>query len=157
MTKTKISPITNHPVPSLHQLVNYAQNNRPRFTIAVCQQRLPLSKAILDSFSLFPSLSRCTWPLNCWGELCLVHCWHYGRATSRRFSIWCGPHSRSNIPSIPSHPEVARWQNLIPSFPCIAPGWRAWGAIQGKEGIKFCSVAEWSHSQEARRAKHIRS
>ena len=36
---------------------------------------------------------------------------------------------------------VARWQNLIPSFPWIAPGWRAWGAIQGKEGIKFCSVA----------------
>ena len=22
---------------------------------------------------------------------------------------------------------VARWQNLIPSFPWIAPGWRAWG------------------------------
>ena len=37
--------------------------------------------------------------------------------------------------------KVARWQNLIPSFPWIAPGWRAWGAIQGKEGIKFCSVA----------------
>ena len=37
---------------------------------------------------------------------------------------------------------VARWQNLIPSFPLIAPGWRAWGgAIQGKEGIQFCSVA----------------
>ena len=34
--------------------------------------------------------------------------------------------------------KVARWQNLIPSFPWIAPGWRA---IQGKEGIKFCSVA----------------
>ena len=36
---------------------------------------------------------------------------------------------------------VTRWQNLIPSFPWIAPGWRAWGAIQGKEGIKFCSAA----------------
>ena len=23
--------------------------------------------------------------------------------------------------------KVARWQNLIPSFPRIAPGWRAWG------------------------------
>ena len=23
--------------------------------------------------------------------------------------------------------KVARWQNLIPSFPWIAPGWRAWG------------------------------
>ena len=22
--------------------------------------------------------------------------------------------------------KVARWQNLIPSFPWIAPGWRAW-------------------------------
>ena len=37
--------------------------------------------------------------------------------------------------------SVARWQNLIPSFPWIAPGWRAGGAIQGKEGIKFCSAA----------------
>ena len=36
---------------------------------------------------------------------------------------------------------VARWQNLIPSFPWIVPGWRAWGAIRGKEGIKFCSAA----------------
>ena len=31
------------------------------------------------------------------------------------------------------------------------------GAIQGKEGIKFRSVAERSHNPEARRAKHIRS
>ena len=38
--------------------------------------------------------------------------------------------------------SVARWQNLIPSFPWIAPGWRAWvGAIQGKGGVEFCSVA----------------
>ena len=43
--------------------------------------------------------------------------------------------------SMPLSFKVARWQNLIPSFPWIAPGWRAWGAIQGKEGIKFCSVA----------------
>ena len=28
--------------------------------------------------------------------------------------------------------KVARWQNLIPSFPWIAPGWRALGA-QSKE------------------------
>ena len=28
--------------------------------------------------------------------------------------------------------SVARWQNLIPSSPWIAPGWRAWGA-QSKE------------------------
>ena len=37
--------------------------------------------------------------------------------------------------------KVARWQNLIPSFPWIAPGWRAGSAIQGKEGIKFCHLA----------------
>ena len=37
--------------------------------------------------------------------------------------------------------KVARWQNLIPSFPWIAPMWRAGGATQGKEGIKFCSAA----------------
>ena len=28
--------------------------------------------------------------------------------------------------------QVGRWQNLIPSFPWIAPGWRAWGG-QSKE------------------------
>ena len=33
--------------------------------------------------------------------------------------------------------SVARWQNLISSFPLIVPGWRA---IQEKEGIKFCNV-----------------
>ena len=36
--------------------------------------------------------------------------------------------------------RVARWQNLIPSFPWIVPGWRDGGAIHGKEGIQFCSV-----------------
>ena len=37
--------------------------------------------------------------------------------------------------------KVARWQNVISSFPWIAPGWRAGGAIQGKKGFIFCSVA----------------
>ena len=37
--------------------------------------------------------------------------------------------------------RYATLQNLIPSFPWIVPGWRAWGAIQGKEEIKFCSAA----------------
>ena len=32
---------------------------------------------------------------------------------------------------------VARWQNLIPSFPWIVPGWRAWG----RNPRKFCSIA----------------
>ena len=32
---------------------------------------------------------------------------------------------------------VARLQNLIPSFPWIVPGWRAWG-------IKFCHLATLS-------------
>ena len=40
--------------------------------------------------------------------------------------------------------RVARWQNLIPSFPWIAPGWRAGpgSAIQGMERIQFCSVVK---------------
>ena len=37
--------------------------------------------------------------------------------------------------------KVARWQNLISSFPWIRQGGGHGGAIQGKEGIKFCSVA----------------
>ena len=41
--------------------------------------------------------------------------------------------------------KVARWQNLIPSFP-LCQGEGCWGAIQGKEGIKSCSAAQRSHS-----------
>ena len=40
--------------------------------------------------------------------------------------------------------KVARWQNLIPSFPWIAPGWRAWGRNprKGRDQILQHSVAE---------------
>ena len=40
--------------------------------------------------------------------------------------------------------SVARWQNLIPSFPWIAPGWRAWGRNPRKrrDQILQRSVAE---------------
>ena len=39
---------------------------------------------------------------------------------------------------------LARWQNLIPSFPWIAPGWRAWGRNprKGRDQISQRSVAE---------------
>ena len=37
---------------------------------------------------------------------------------------------------------VARWQNLIPSFPWIAPGWRAWRPRKGRDQILQRSVAE---------------
>ena len=37
--------------------------------------------------------------------------------------------------------RYAMLQNLIPSFPWIVPPALHPGAIQGKEGIKFCSVA----------------
>ena len=42
------------------------------------------------------------------------------------------------------HLRVARWQNLIPSFPWIAPGWRAWGhnPRKGRDQILQRSVAE---------------
>ena len=40
--------------------------------------------------------------------------------------------------------KVARFQNLIPSFPWIAPGWRAWGRNprKGRDRILQRSVAE---------------
>ena len=40
--------------------------------------------------------------------------------------------------------KVARWQNLIPSFPWIAPGWRALGRNprKGRDQILQCSVTE---------------
>ena len=41
----------------------------------------------------------------------------------------------------PLSSKVARWQNLIPSFPWIALPALHPGAIQGKEGIKFCHLA----------------
>ena len=50
--------------------------------------------------------------------------------------LWAKNHGRSEV----IVHSVARWQNLTPSFPWIAPGWRARGPIQGKKGINFCSV-----------------
>ena len=40
--------------------------------------------------------------------------------------------------------KVARWQNLIPSSPWIAPGWRAWGRNprKGRDQILQRSIAE---------------
>ena len=40
--------------------------------------------------------------------------------------------------------KVARWQNLIPFLPWIAPGWRAWGRNprKGRDQILQRSVAE---------------
>ena len=40
--------------------------------------------------------------------------------------------------------KVARWQNWIPSFPWIAPGWRAWGRNprKGRDQILHRSGAE---------------
>ena len=40
--------------------------------------------------------------------------------------------------------SVARWRNLIPSFPWIAPGWRAWGRNprKGRDQILQRSIAE---------------
>ena len=40
--------------------------------------------------------------------------------------------------------EVARWQNLIPSFPWIALGWRAWGhnPRKGRDQILQRSLAD---------------
>ena len=40
--------------------------------------------------------------------------------------------------------KFARWQNLIPSFPWVAPRWRAWGQKprKGRDQILQRSVAE---------------
>ena len=45
----------------------------------------------------------------------------------------------NDVPLVPGD-KVARWHNLIPSFPWIAPGLRVWGALS-KEGIELCSLA----------------
>ena len=54
--------------------------------------------------------------------------------------------------------KVARWQNLIPSFPWIAPGLEGVGA-QSKErkGSKFAAQHSGAKVLQAQRAKHIRS
>ena len=68
------------------------------------------------------------------------------RCCWRRSSPW--PWKRGGLPD-----------GKIRSLPFLGlrQGGGRGGAIQGKEGIKFCSVAQRSHSPEARRAKHIRS
>ena len=53
--------------------------------------------------------------------------------------------------------SVARWQNLIPSFPWFAPRWRAWGAqSKEREGSNFAAQRSGAIVQKVRRAKHIR-
>ena len=49
--------------------------------------------------------------------------------------------------------KVARRQNLIPSFSLISLGRRSRGAMQRKGGIKFCSLAERSHSPSSPKSK----
>ena len=75
--------------------------------------------------------------------------------------------SRCSIPSVAyrgrvvdhhgrgHHSMVARWQNLIPSFPWIPPGWRAWGRNprKGRDQILQHSVAE--PSSRSPEEKHI--
>ena len=81
---------------------------------------------------------------------CTKHTWRplvsssYQRARRWRRPRQCRRSSRGR-----THPggEVARWQNLIPSFPWFAPGWRAWGRNprKGRNQILQLSVAEpWS-------------
>ena len=51
---------------------------------------------------------------------------------------------RARSPPVDPGAKVARWQNLIPSFPLIAPDWRAWGCNprKGRDQILQRSVAE---------------
>ena len=53
------------------------------------------------------------------------------------------PAEHRSIPTCMVH-KVARWQNLIPSFPWIVPGWRAWGRNprKGRDQILQRSVTE---------------
>ena len=70
------------------------------------------------------------------GPPCSCECWS---------STWCRPSAASCSPScLAPGSKVARWQNLIPSFPWIAPGWRAWGRNprKGRDQIIQRSVAE---------------
>ena len=54
--------------------------------------------------------------------------------------------------------KVTRWQNLIPSFPWIAPGWRAWGAqFKERKGSNLAAQRSGAIVQKPERAKHIRS
>ena len=66
----------------------------------------------------------------------------------------CGARLQSSQSGATPGIKVSRWQNLIPSFPWIVPGWRAWGRNPRKGRDQ---ILQHSHSPEARRAKHIRS
>ena len=78
-----------------------------------------------------------------------------GNARTDKLTFFLSRHFRWSVLRCIS--KVARWQNLIPSFPWIVPHALHPGTVQGKEGIKFCIIAKRSHSPEARRAKHIRT
>ena len=85
---------------------------------------------------------RDSWRWSCTGNWCL----------SQRSSA-CYPSSQSGIFSssffivVEKHAtiSVAIWHNLIPSFPWIAPGWRAGegcNPMRGRDQILQCSSAE---------------
>ena len=59
----------------------------------------------------------------------------------------------SKVDSSEDRKSVARWQNLIPSFPWIAPGWRMWGRNPKRGRGQILQ----RHRPETRRAKHIQS
>ena len=59
-----------------------------------------------------------------------------------------------------SRSKVARWQNFIPSFPSIAPGWRAWGGGSNSrkaKGSNFAAKRSGAMVLQSRRAKRIKS
>ena len=108
-----------------------------------------------------------------WGRVRIPHSlrdewWPLGdssQSTRRRRLWWVSPAMMTTprrpptatftkVASSPRWPDGKIW--ALP-FLGLRQGGGCGGAIQGKEGIKFCSVAYRSHSPEARRAKHIRS
>ena len=107
---------------------------------------LPLivHRSIVQTFALIPKSVSGFNVLLSMENIHRVSCWRRdGGYPSDTFSVaYAHQHAKlpiSNLIQISA--KVVRWQNLVPSFPWIALGWRAWGAIQGKEGINFCSVS----------------
>ena len=63
-----------------------------------------------------------------------------GRIGDGRLEVVAYSEGDSEVP-FPEWPGGNTQQNLISSFPWITPNNLQPGAIQGKEGIRFCSVA----------------
>ena len=125
----KICKMTVSPIFRVTFFACLAVRALPRTPDLSKQRRLPLKNLV--RYGLFASKAATRVP--CRSRRGFPSFIQSARQSVTHFRQMCISLAPDFVPTLPS---VARWQNLIPSFPTIAPGWRGRG----------CSLACRSHS-----------